>query len=68
MSGHSRFVRKDLNDRQLKSIKTMYEDETYSMADIRARFSISDSTIHEVTKNLGCAPRKTKDVKKDPAS
>lgn len=49
---HSRFSRRDMTERQLKSFKAMYEDLSYTTTDICTRFGMSQSTVLQLAQNL----------------
>lgn len=57
---NSRFVKRHLSDRQVKSFKLMYESKEYGARQIRERFGISDSVIAQLAQELGCTIRKAR--------
>lgn len=57
---NSRFVKRHLNDRQVKSFKAMYENLEYEARQIRERFGISDSIITQLAQELSCTMRKAR--------
>lgn len=62
--GHSRFVRRYLTERQVKSFKVMYEDYSYAITDIGTRFNMSQSTILQLAQELGLKIRPSRGGKK----
>lgn len=54
---HSRFVKRHLDARQVKSFRMMYENKEYEARQIRERFGISDSVITQLAHELGCKMR-----------
>lgn len=57
---NSRFVKRHLDDRQVRSFKLMYENHEYDARQIRERFNISDSIVNQLAHELGCTMRKAR--------
>ncbi len=59
-STNHRFTKRDLNERQIKSFKTMYEDSSYSIEDMALRFGVHKAAISDIAKDIGLPIRKVR--------